>query len=173
MDLSSMAWEVSSCRQCTQWCRIRSAARQYRSQQLFSKVIREGLHSWVHMKYQSTLLVVLDPIVFRLVVSWVCRLMDSASFDTLVVAIISPTSSPNHRKVYIPVGGGPTFEYYTKLAHFCGCRCRCFICCWMGFRCSTDWIYEAHFFKSFRPLERRFEKLPNDAHSIILVQVLV
>ena len=46
-------------------------------------------------------------------------LMDSASFDALVVAQSwGLTASPNHRKVYIPVGGGPTFEYYTKLAHF-------------------------------------------------------
>ena len=46
-------------------------------------------------------------------------LMDSASFDTLVVAQSwGLTASPNHRKVYIPVGGGPTIEYYTKLAHF-------------------------------------------------------
>jgi hypothetical protein len=26
--------------------------------------------------------------------------------------------SPNNSGIYIPVGGGPTFEYYTKLAHF-------------------------------------------------------
>ena len=46
-------------------------------------------------------------------------LMDSASFDTLVVAQSwGLTAAPNHRKVYIPVGGGPTLEYYTKLAHF-------------------------------------------------------
>lgn len=46
-------------------------------------------------------------------------LMDSASFDTLVVAQSwGLTAAPNHRKVYIPVGGGPTMEYYTKLAHF-------------------------------------------------------
>lgn len=46
-------------------------------------------------------------------------LMHKESFDTLVVAQSwGLTSSPNHRKVYIPVGGGPTFEYYTKLAHF-------------------------------------------------------
>jgi hypothetical protein len=46
-------------------------------------------------------------------------LMDSASFDTLVVSQSwGLTASPNHRKVYIPVGGGPTLEYYTKLAHF-------------------------------------------------------
>ena len=46
-------------------------------------------------------------------------LMHKESFDTLVVAQSwGLTSSPNHRKVYIPVGGGPTLEYYTKLAHF-------------------------------------------------------
>jgi hypothetical protein len=46
-------------------------------------------------------------------------LMDTASFDTLVVGQSwGLTASPNHRKVYIPVGGGPTLEYYTKLAHF-------------------------------------------------------
>lgn len=28
------------------------------------------------------------------------------------------SASPNHNGIYIPVGGGPTFEYYTKLAHF-------------------------------------------------------
>lgn len=46
-------------------------------------------------------------------------LMHKASFDTLVVGQSwGLTASPNHRKVYIPVGGGPTIEYYTKLAHF-------------------------------------------------------
>lgn len=46
-------------------------------------------------------------------------LMHEASFDTLVVGQSwGLTASPNHRKVYIPVGGGPTIEYYTKLAHF-------------------------------------------------------
>jgi hypothetical protein len=46
-------------------------------------------------------------------------LMHEATFDTLVVSQSwGLTETPNHRKVYIPVGGGPTLEYYTKLAHF-------------------------------------------------------
>ena len=46
-------------------------------------------------------------------------LMHDTSYDTLVVANTWQLgASPNHRKVYIPVGGGPSIEYYTKLAHF-------------------------------------------------------
>lgn len=45
--------------------------------------------------------------------------MDEATYDTSVVAgRWGLTGSPNHRKAYIPVGAGPTLEYYTKLAHF-------------------------------------------------------
>jgi hypothetical protein len=46
-------------------------------------------------------------------------LMDEATYDAAVVAgAWGLGASPNHRKVYIPIGGGPTIEYYTKLAHF-------------------------------------------------------
>ena len=46
-------------------------------------------------------------------------LMHDATFDALVVSQSwGLTETPNHRKMYIPVGGGPTLEYYTKLAHF-------------------------------------------------------
>ena len=46
-------------------------------------------------------------------------LMDKAYFQTEVVPRTwGLSATPNHQKVYIPVGGGPTIEYYTKLAHF-------------------------------------------------------
>lgn len=45
--------------------------------------------------------------------------MDQVTYETVVVdSTWGLTAAPNHGKVYIPVGGGPTFEYYTKLAHF-------------------------------------------------------
>lgn len=46
-------------------------------------------------------------------------LMDENAYNTNIVSSAwGLTASPHHNKVYIPVGGGPTIEYYTKLAHF-------------------------------------------------------
>lgn len=46
-------------------------------------------------------------------------LMDKTYFQTSVVPNTwGLSASYNHQKPYIPVGGGPTIEYYTKLAHF-------------------------------------------------------
>ena len=46
-------------------------------------------------------------------------LMHDLTYDEAVVAGTWGLSvSPNHRKAYIPVGGGLGLEYYTKLAHF-------------------------------------------------------
>ena len=48
-------------------------------------------------------------------------LMDEEMFKNSVLSSwgFDPKSAfPNHRELYLPVGGGPTFEYYTKLAHF-------------------------------------------------------
>jgi hypothetical protein len=46
-------------------------------------------------------------------------LMHEDTYNTLVVGNTWQLGvSPNHNKVYIPVGGGPSLEYYTKLAHF-------------------------------------------------------
>jgi hypothetical protein len=46
-------------------------------------------------------------------------LMDEEAYNANIVSSAwGLTASPNHNKVYIPVGGGPTIEYYTKLAHF-------------------------------------------------------
>jgi len=45
--------------------------------------------------------------------------MDETTYDTVVVGSTWGLGArPNHGGPYIPVGGGPTFEYYTKLAHF-------------------------------------------------------
>ena len=45
--------------------------------------------------------------------------MYEETYNEKVLSTWQLQSSPNNSgKVYIPVGGGPTFEYYTKLAHF-------------------------------------------------------
>ncbi len=46
-------------------------------------------------------------------------LMHEETYNSLVVGSAwGLSASPNHNKVYIPIGGGPTVEYYTKLSHF-------------------------------------------------------
>lgn len=45
--------------------------------------------------------------------------MHEDTYNSKVLPTWGIDTSPNNvGKVYIPVGGGPTFEYYTKLAHF-------------------------------------------------------
>ena len=46
-------------------------------------------------------------------------LMDQTYFNNTVVPQTWRLEfSPNHQRAYFPIGGGPTLEYYTKLAHF-------------------------------------------------------